>query len=769
MTDLNSPLHLTGDQPKRLQAALLRAFTDRDQLRRMAWLELGVRLNEIAPNSNLQDSIFELIDWAERTDKIRELLTAAQTANPDNYALRAIAAELGLLPAGSAGDSLVRPVALPPPNPAFVGRTAELERIAAGLAAGRVVAVTGTGGQGKTQLAVEFAHRHAAAYPGGIFWLVMDPPDEGAISGQIAAFHTIGGLPLADRVAAVQRAWADPTPRLLIFDNLEDPALLRRWAVPPGSGSRILISSRNGFWPANSGVQAIALEGLTGDVARALLLTPRSAQSDTTVAALLAQSETAQAADRFIADVDGHALALTLAAAFLEATRDLTLPAYVRRVQKLALAHPSLTHLPQGELPTGHSASILATFALSYDKLQPSDPTDTLALTLLHRAAYCAPAPIPRRLLYCAAGLDPDDDATPETAAPALNRLHQLGLLEALPDGNLRLHRLLLLYVQGRGTERASDQVMVEAALVQATMKLREDSFPLGSVAYAPHLELCVANGEGREDDVALALLNNLGKMLFFQGNWATALPVYERALAIRERLLDPDHLDTATCLSNLAIVLRALGHPQAARPLHERALAIRERMLGSDHPDTASSLSNLAIVLSQLGDPQAARPLHDRAFAIHERVLGLDHPDTARSLHCLASVLFALGDPQAARPLYERALATREQVLGPDHPSTARSLNSLASVLFALGDSQAALPLYERALVIRERVLGSDHPDTAIILSNLGILLWTQGDWATASSLEERALTISERVLGSDNPYTQSYRRNVAFMTSSK
>ena len=35
-------------------------------------------------------------------------------------------------------------------------------------------------------------------------------------------------------------------------------------------------------------------------------------------------------------------------------------------------------------------------------------------------------------------------------AKPALNRLHHLGLIEALSDGNLRLHRLLRLYVQGQ-------------------------------------------------------------------------------------------------------------------------------------------------------------------------------------------------------------------------------------------------------------------------------------------------------------------------------
>ena len=53
-----------------------------------------------------------------------------------------------------------------------------------------------------------------------------------------------------------------------------------------------------------------------------------------------------------------------------------------------------------------------------------------------------------------------------------------------------------------------------------------------------------------------------------------------------------------------------ALGAYAEARPLYERALAIREKVLGAEHPDTATSLNNLAILLRAQGDLAAARPL---------------------------------------------------------------------------------------------------------------------------------------------------------------
>ncbi len=74
--------------------------------------------------------------------------------------------------------------------------------------------------------------------------------------------------------------------------------------------------------------------------------------------------------------------------------------------------------------------------------------------------------------------------------------------------------------------------------------------------------------------------------------------------------MLGPEHPDTATSLNNLACLLKDQGDLAAARPLYERALAIREKALGPEHPDTATSLNNLARLLQEQGDLAGARPL---------------------------------------------------------------------------------------------------------------------------------------------------------------
>src|SRR5262245_23057093 len=78
-----------------------------------------------------------------------------------------------------------------------------------------------------------------------------------------------------------------------------------------------------------------------------------------------------------------------------------------------------------------------------------------------------------------------------------------------------------------------------------------------------------------------------------------------------------------------MGYLLQAMGDLPTARPYFERALAIREKMLGAEHPDTALSLNNLGALLDSMGDLPAARPYYERALQIVALRLGADHPTT--------------------------------------------------------------------------------------------------------------------------------------------
>src|SRR5262249_10935923 len=67
---------------------------------------------------------------------------------------------------------------------------------------------------------------------------------------------------------------------------------------------------------------------------------------------------------------------------------------------------------------------------------------------------------------------------------------------------------------------------------------------------------------------------NRVATNLFFQGCYAEAQPLYEKALAIRRQVLGDDHPDTAASYKNLAYNLQAQGRYAEAETLLTGAAA---------------------------------------------------------------------------------------------------------------------------------------------------------------------------------------------------
>src|ERR1700687_4835004 len=90
-----------------------------------------------------------------------------------------------------------------------------------------------------------------------------------------------------------------------------------------------------------------------------------------------------------------------------------------------------------------------------------------------------------------------------------------------------------------------------------------------------------------------------------------------------------------------------------ALRPLFEQALAARERELGADHPKVARSASDLGLFLRVNGAPPAAESPLRRALAIDQNVLGDHDPLVAADRENLAVLLESGGRLDEAAELY--------------------------------------------------------------------------------------------------------------------
>ena len=235
---------------------------------------------------------------------------------------------------------------------------------------------------------------------------------------------------------------------------------------------------------------------------------------------------------------------------------------------------------------------------------------------------------------------------------------------------------------------------------------------------------------------------NNLGNVLYNQGDLKQAKEYYEYALAIRQQTLGPQQPDVAQSYNNLGNVFFDQDDLKQAKECYERALAIMQETLKPQHPNVACAYSNLANVLFHQGDLKEAKEYHERALAIRQKTLGPQHPDIASSYSNLANVLRDQGNLKEAREYFERALAIAKQTLGP-HPDVAKYYSNLANFLGDQGDPNQAKDYHERAIAIMEQTLGP-HPYLAKCYNNFATLLRNQGDLEKAEECEERAHDIT-------------------------
>jgi CHAT domain-containing protein/Flp pilus assembly protein TadD len=240
--------------------------------------------------------------------------------------------------------------------------------------------------------------------------------------------------------------------------------------------------------------------------------------------------------------------------------------------------------------------------------------------------------------------------------------------------------------------------------------------------------------------------LINKAFALYQAGKSAEAIPLGQQALAIREKLLGPDHPDVAMVLDGLGSLYEKEGRYSEAEPLYKRALTIREKAFGPNHRDhflVAQSLNSLAVLYDHEGRSAEAEPLNQRALAIFEETLGLDNFAVANSLNNLAVLYDHQGHTSEAEPLYNQALAIYDKLdTDQQNVNIANLLNNLAALYDHQGRYPEAEPLYQRSLAIYEKALGPDHPEVAGALNNLAVHYFNQARYTDAIPLVQRTIS---------------------------
>ncbi|MFC1415308.1 FxSxx-COOH system tetratricopeptide repeat protein [Streptacidiphilus cavernicola] len=683
-------------------------------------------------------------------------------------------------------------------NPAFTGRSVILENLRDQLRGGSPAVVLptpttlyGLGGVGKTQVALEYAHRFMADYD-LVWWVESEQSDQVMLSlAELAAKLQLRvGDNVAEAAEAAREALRQGTRTdrwLLIFDNADKPSEIARFL--PGGPGHVLITSRNPAWTAQAKPLPVDVFTRNESIEHLRRRSTGLSRAD---------------ADQVAEAVGDLPLAVEIAAAWLETTGT-PVSAYIAELQREAVKALTTTQIETQDYPQRFSA----TWNVSIARLREQSPA---ANRLLQLCAYFSADPVALSLIYneqmAKFLVAYDSDLTEEVMLGKVVRaVTRYGLAKVDTNSQtFQVHRMVQAVIRSELDHERQEVTKheVHQILSAARPKNREvddwASWPDFELIW-PHLtpseaHLCDepegrqllvdrvrylwVRGEleaaeelghrlneawtekmGSDDRQTLVLRFQLANVLRSQGRFEEALELDQDTWDRQQAVLGRDHLHSLMTVGSLGGDLRTLGRFAEALVRDQETYAKLREIFGEEHIRTLKAAHNLALDYRFTGDYAAARALNEDTYSKRVAVLGPQHQDSLTSMATLAEDLRALGDYQGSVQLLEQFQEAYAAVPVTDLP-TLRYAKSYAVALRRIGRQAEARQLtkdtYDRYL---DRY-GASSPDTLACALNLAADYSAVGDKEAARDFAESVHQGYRESLGAEHPFTLACANNV-------
>ena len=598
--------------------------------------------------------------------------------------------------------SLGTQASLPAPLTPLVGRDGDLERLRAAITRPdvRLMTLTGTGGVGKTRLALAAAASLAEAFPHGVFFIALAAVRDAEIMWKTLAesLGVAGDGPAADLVTA----YLGERRALLVLDNLEqlDQAATAVAALlAAAAGVTVLATSRRPLHLPGEHEQPVPALELPRDADVAAVAASGAAQLFAQQAGMvrpgfaLTEGNAADIA-AICGRLDGLPLAIELAASRVRLLAPKALLARLDQSLGLAAADAGRPLRQQ---------TMRNLVAWSYDLLAPA-----AAEAFRRMSVFAGGCDLDALAAVAAGGDGPAAAADPLQLAADLMDVSLITVTEGAGDEpragmleTIRQYALEQLELAGDlddacrahaqhyagVAERADEQLRGSGpAHLDALDRLEAEHDNLrAALAWALGTSAAGLAGSDDRAGLGLRLVDALGLFWYRRGYLAEGQRWLQRAV---ELTAADGGAPLAQAAHWLGVLLEQQGETRASLALFERSLAIW-RDLG-DQDQQARELNSLGITHHQLGDLDAARALLEESAAI-ARELG-------RAVR-LAAALTNLGQAESDAGNFDRATQVLQEALALDQKEgdmlgVAIDQQSLAGVSLRAGRAGEALGL---------------------------------------------------------------------------
>jgi tetratricopeptide (TPR) repeat protein len=604
-----------------------------------------------------------------------------------------------------------------------------------------ICAITGMGGIGKTELALQYALLYKSVYIGGICWLRAKALNIGI---QIVQFgrsclqlHPPEELDLMGQVEFCWTHWLTGEV-LIIIDDVVDYAAIKPYLPPVDSRFKVLLTSRLRL---GKSIKQLDINVLDESAAFNLLASLIGSER------IELEKEQADKLCRWLGYLP---LGLELVGRYLDRKPDLELVKIQQQLERKKLQSQALDKR-ENDADMTASLGVLAAFELSWETLE--EPIQQLGAWL----SLFALAPIPWSLVE--QYLSEYDSDELEERRDVLLDLH---LIQRKGKELYQFHQLIREFWLEK-LEAYPNTITIKQKFCQTLATIAQQfpenpthDFIQGKSSIIPHIvEVATTWKNHLSDSQLLPPFEVLGQLYENQGFYQEACHWYEQCLTLAEERFSQQHLDVAKLRDYLAYLYRTQARHEEAEVLCKQALEIRQNLLDKDDPLIADSLNQLGLVYSDKGNYLEAKKMYKQALEIVQKSLDPQHFNIANYITNLANLYLQEQQYNEAESLYQQAIKIYEK--HQDNLYWAVSLNNLARLYDAQENYIKAEPLYQKALELFKTSLGEEHPDIATCLSNLAFVYAYERKLEEAETMYIQSLEMQQKILG-------NYHPNVAF-----
>ncbi|KAI0890817.1 hypothetical protein F4806DRAFT_485144 [Annulohypoxylon nitens] len=616
------------------------------------------------------------------------------------------------------------------------------------------VVLLGSSGNGKTHVAVEYAHKYFEEHPGcRVHWVNAASIAQFQYSYKCIAEvlrlpkETMTDVEIVEEVhntlkRDVSGHW------LMILDGLDDERLLNPTGspglemspcdfVPSSNYARVLITTRSN----------LLAKKMVKNKGQFIIDVPRLNEDDASYV-LLGERTTDEAKRKDSIEVsktlEGSAGTLVLAYLYrkLREKEDGTgWKLYKSKLQALS--------------SEGMGSSLMRSWRLLFDMIREHHPEDSRLLLLMGTLnVQSIPGvffersevlkQIPRLVDY--GMVEPSSNRVYFTVTPIIRQCIQTWLDQSGEKSPVQLQVLSVLYEKFVDTKSSAFEALLPSAFAALEFQPIEEQ---GKLYLA-------------------TLLSRVAEYLIERGRPDLALGHLERGLSLSGDLKNKGN---GLFEQIKATIDKAKGQIKSSKSklpgrrwrgrdaaAARKVLQELEKKVGKDHPDAlraANEFASSRLADGDCPDSEEIVAIYKRALDWSEKTYGKNSIDSARHLYNLALAHDNRHEYEKAAALYHQASQISERHLGPGNPELLKILTNLALIYCKQGKLETAEQAFEVILAGQQNTLGLDHPETLMTRQNVAMMLEEKGHVKDAGTEMQSVYDAQVRLLGRDDPAT--------------